>query len=94
MKIALKLLLAYLLASFVMTAFSVALHPSHPHIPAAVALLFFPLVPALMFRAALTSGLGWAEALSMGVFVLVFGGAAWFAFRRRVAADRAETQKP
>lgn len=83
MKTAFKLLLSYLVASFVMTALSVALHPSHAHVPAVVVLLAFPLVPWLMLREFLAGGTGWKDALPVGVFILAFGGTAWLAFRSR-----------
>lgn len=83
MKVALKLLLSYLLASFLTTALSVALHPTHAHVPAGVVLLFFPLVPLLVLKNLFTGSTGLEEVLSMGVFVLVFGCMAWGAFRFR-----------
>lgn len=83
MKVAFKLLLSYLLASFLMTALSVALHPTHAHVPAGVVLLFFPLMPLLVLKDLFTRGIGLEQALSMGVFVLVFGGMAWATFRLR-----------
>lgn len=83
MKVAFKLVASYLTASFLMTALSIALHPTHAHVPAGVVLLFFPLMPLLILKELLTRGIGVAEALSMGVFVLVFGCMAWGAFRFR-----------
>ena len=83
MKIAFKLLLSYMVASFLMTALSVALHPSHAHVPAVVVLLAFPLVPWLVLREFLAGEAGWKDALPAGVFVLAFGCTAWLAFRSR-----------
>jgi len=88
MKIAFKLLLSYLVASFLMTALSVALHPSHAHVPAVAVLLAFPLVPWLMLREFLAEGIGWKDALPVGVFVLAFGCTAWLAFRARPGKGR------
>jgi len=88
MKIALKLLLSYIVASFLMTALSVALHPSHAHVPAVAVLLAFPLVPWLMLREFLAEGIGWKDALPVGVFVLAFGCTAWLAFRARPRKGR------
>lgn len=81
-KLALRLLLAYLVASFLATALSVTLHPPHAHVPAGVVLLFFPMVPWAMLGNLFSVGFGWAEALSLGVFVSVFGGLAGRALRR------------
>jgi hypothetical protein len=81
MKVALKLLLSYLVASFLMTAVSIAVHPTHAHVPTGVVLLFFPLMPLLVLKDLFTRGIGLQQALSMGVFALVFGCMAWGAFR-------------
>lgn len=43
-KVALKLLLWYLLASLLATALSLGLQPSHAHIPPLVLLAFFPVI--------------------------------------------------
>lgn len=83
MKVAFKLLLSYLLASFLMTVLSVSLHPTHAHVPAGVVLLFFPLMPLLVLKDLFTRGIGLEQALSMGVFALVFCCMAWGAFRFR-----------
>jgi hypothetical protein len=88
MKTALKLLLSYMMASFLMTALSVALHPSHAHVPAVAVLLAFPLVPWLMLRELLAGETGWKDALPLGVFILAFGGTAWLAFRARSKKGR------
>lgn len=83
MKVALKLLLSYLVASFLMTAVSIAVHPTHAHVPTGVVLLFFPLMPLLVLKDLFTRGIGLEQALSMGVFALVFCCMAWGAFRFR-----------
>lgn len=83
MKIALKLIAAYLAASLVMTALSVILHPPHAHLPTSVVFLFFPMVPLVTAQNLYTGDAGSDGALLAGVFLLVFGGMAWWALRSK-----------
>lgn len=83
MKIALKLIAAYLAASLAMTALSVILHPPHAHLPTSVVFLTFPLVPLATAQDLYTGDAGSDGVLLAGFFLLVFGGMAWLALRSR-----------
>lgn len=83
MKAGVRLVLAYLAASLLMAVLSVMLHPPHAHVPVAALLLAFPLFPVLACRDVLMGDARAADFLSMGVFVLAFGGIAWHALRGR-----------
>lgn len=83
MKVALKLLLSYLVASFLMMVLSTVLHPPHAHLPFVVVVLTFPLVPWVTFRDFFATDIELDKALLMGAFVLMFGGMAWVALRSR-----------
>ncbi|MDH6166424.1 putative integral membrane protein [Variovorax boronicumulans] len=84
MKFALRLLLSYLVASFVMAVVSTVFFPSHAHVPVIVVLLVFPLLPLLALKGLLTVGAAWRGVLPLAVFAVLFGGMAWLAFRARV----------
>ncbi|WP_088138807.1 hypothetical protein [Achromobacter xylosoxidans] len=83
MKIALKLIAAYLAASLVMTVLSVSLNPPHAHLPTSVVFLTFPLVPLVTAQDLYAGDAGSDGVLLAGVFLLVFGGLAWLALRSR-----------
>lgn len=84
MKIALKLIVAYLAASLVMTVLSVILHPPHAHLPTAVVFLFFPMVPLATAQDLYAGDAGSDAVLLAGVFLLVFGGMACWALRSKL----------
>lgn len=85
MKLALRLVLAYLVASLCMAVLAVVLRPLHAHVPVFVVLLAFPLFPVLAVRDVLAGEFRLDDLLPVGCFVLVFGGMAWRAVRRRAA---------
>ncbi|PLC01846.1 hypothetical protein CY658_30405 [Variovorax sp. RO1] len=90
MKVVFKLLLAYLVASFLATGLALVLFPSHAHVPAVVVLLAFPLVPWTLLANLVSEGFRAREVGPLLVFVLAFGGVAWLAFR---TSSKATTQR-
>ncbi|MCY1240008.1 hypothetical protein D9M72_528360 [compost metagenome] len=90
MKVVFKLLLAYLVASFLAAGLALVIFPSHAHVPEVVLLLVFPLVPWLLLGNLASEGFKAREVWSLLVFVLAFGGGAWLAFR---TSSKATTQR-
>ncbi|PIF78236.1 hypothetical protein CLU95_5419 [Variovorax sp. 54] len=90
MKVMFKLLLAYLVASFLATGLALVLFPSHAHVPSVVVLLAFPVVPWSLLANLVSEGFRAREVGPLLVFVLAFGGVAWLAFR---ASSKATTQR-
>ncbi|MGJ7603234.1 hypothetical protein ACSFA7_02750 [Variovorax sp. LT1R20] len=89
MKLALRLLLSYLVASFAMAAASAVFFPPHAHVPVVAVLLAFPLLPLLALKDLLAVGAAWKGVMPLAVFAVLFGGMAWLAFRAR-AHDRSK----
>jgi hypothetical protein len=83
-KVALKLLLWYLLASLLATALSLGLQPSHAHIPPLVLLAFFPAHPLIWARDAIHGNVSPSNALCLFQVAAAVGVAAW-RYRRRKA---------
>ena len=84
MKIALKLLLWYLLASLLATALSLVLQPPHAHVPSLVILAFFPAHPVIWARDAIQGNVLPSNALCLFLVVASVGVAAWQYRRRKV----------
>ncbi|RIX83592.1 hypothetical protein [Acidovorax cavernicola] len=93
MKVVFKLLLAYLVASFLATGLALVLYPSHAHVPAVVVLLAFPLLPWTLLGNLVSGGARARDVWPLVVFVLAFAGVAWLAFRRSGAPSK-ETARP
>ena len=83
MRLALRLLLAYLVASFAMAVVLAVFFPSHAHVPAVAVLLVFPLLPLLALKDLLVVGAAWKGVMPLAVFAVLFGGLAWLALRAR-----------
>jgi len=90
MKWVFKLLLAYLVASFLATGLALVLFPSHAHVPSVVVLLAFPVVPWSLLANLVSEGFRAREVWPLLVFVLAFGGVVWLAFR---ASSKVTTQR-
>jgi hypothetical protein len=86
MKIALKLLLCYLLASLVAASLSLALQPPHAHIPSLVILAFFPFHPAIWVRDVVQGNISFANALCLGLVIVSMGSAVCYYRRQRARA--------
>ena len=77
MKIALKLLLWYLGASFIATCLSLALVPHHAHVPGLALLLVFPMHPYFWVLDCLDGRISTANAMALGIVVVSMGYALW-----------------
>lgn len=93
MKVVFKLLLAYLVASFLATGLALVLFPSHAHVPSVVVLLAFPLVPWSLLANLVSEGFRAREVWPLLVFVMAFGGVAWLALRASAASSTEAERK-
>ena len=89
MKVVFRLLLAYLVTSFLATGLSLVFSPLHAHVPGVVMLLVFPLLPWTWLTNLVSEGARASDVWPLLVFVLAFGGAAWLAFRAPGLSSRA-----
>ena len=89
MKVALKLLLWYVCATLVATLLSFLVNPPHADTPSLVLLAFFPVLPPLLIKDALSGQGTFESALVIGAFLTLFCVPSYFTLRRRKEAHGA-----
>jgi hypothetical protein len=88
MKTVLFIVIGYLLASLLATAFMLTLQPPHAHFPTLVALAFFPLYPLRWVGTVFLRTITLVEAMALVMFALLMGGSVYLAFKARRKATR------
>jgi hypothetical protein len=80
---ALKLILCYLVASYMLGTLSLLFKPLHAHAPGLVVWLMSPLLPYFLAADLLTLEARLESVFLLNLFVLLFLGFGWFALRRK-----------
>jgi len=83
MKTASLIVIGYLLASLLATAFMLTLQPPHAHFPTLVALAFFPLYPVRWVGTVFLGTISAVEAMALVLFVLLMGSSSYMALKAR-----------
>lgn len=81
MQAALFIVIGYFLASFLATAFLLALQPPHAHFPTLIALAFFPLYPLRWMGKVFAGAVTPVEAIALAWFVLLMGASIYLALK-------------